>query len=429
MPALLDNQDFEGFIEDYYKLGPKAYMRYLEFVQAEETGPMELEEFRKILTEGETNFYENSYSREVFYQGYMMDTLYRLLPKVPITASFDSFKYTSAHNLDTDGIQPGGATAFFGTSTEPSVSEIENIISPIMRVILSRDLHSMIREKLPMAKQGGTDWSWLVNDLAPKAFWDYVDTWLGGYETASNVHGVDTPAADQIECLDRMISDGPESGDSTDHVSAATDGDIFWDGIGSGTAKSDRSETSAAWSEGQITLPDSAGTEQAYEILEEIDDLMAVAKKYSPNKNYIGITTDKTLNLIQDEIAPGARYLERDINVAITLNGVQTRPGVKAGIPVQGIRTCGIDLPVFAVDCLPTKNSVYTTATAGHFYGVDLDTMFIRVDMPVSYLETGFGVEMLHQNYARSRATLFAVQNLVMTKGLSNFALKWIKDS
>jgi hypothetical protein len=84
---------------------------------------------------------------------------------------------------------------------------------------------------------------------------------------------------------------------------------------------------------------------------------------------------------------------------------------------------------VFTSEVLPTKNSVYGTATetAGHFYAIDLDDMFIRVDMPVTYLETGFGSEMLTVNYFQSRAMLFTVAQLICTNPKSHFAIKWIK--
>lgn len=425
MVLFAPGQKFEDFLNDYYLVGSKGYLQYMGY--AAENGPAEYDEFKKILTHDETNWYENAYAAEVEYQSYFNSELRKLFPKVPITSALDSFKYTTAHGLLTAGIGPGGATALLGSPTEASVSEINKITSSIMKVTLARDLHSMLHEKIPYVNRE-SNWSWMVNELAPNAFYDYIDKFLGGYETASNVHGVDTPATTHIECIDRMVSDGTESGDGTDHVSAVTDGDIIWDGVGSGSAKIDRSEAGYAFSDAQVKLPDTAGTEQNYQILEEIDDLMAVAKKYGRPHNYIGITTGKTLNKIQDEISPGRRILETEINVSIGLNGVNTRPGVNAGTPVRAIVTNGETVPMFTSEALPTKNSVYTTATSGHLYIIDLNHMYIRTDMPTTYLETGFGVEMLHQDYARSIAMLFNVEQLVCKQFRPHMALKWIKD-
>lgn len=416
-----DGQKFEDFLKEYYSVGFQGYMDYMNY--ASKNGPMELEDYKKILTHDESNYYYNAYSSEVTYLGYFSDNLHRLFDKIPITSAMDSFKYTSAHNLLRAGIGPGGATALFGTQAEPAVSTIDKIVSPIHKITISRDIHSMIHEKIGLVRRGGSDWSWIRDTLAPKAFWDYYDMWLGGYEIASNVHGADTPATTHIECLDRIISSKAESG-ATNHVSAATDGDVFWDGVGSGSAKFDRS-SATTW-DAQVKLPTTPGTEERYQILEEIDDLMAVAKKYSDNKRYIVITTDATLNLIQDEVGNRSRLLEQDLYPAIGINGVQTNAGHKTGTPVQGIRSCGVDMPVFTSPMLPTLNSVYTTATAGHLYCVDLDAIQVRVDIPATYLETGFGVEMLHQDYARSRGMLFGVEQLVSKKQAPHAALKWI---
>jgi|SaaInl8_200m_RNA_FD_contig_71_819188_length_2437_multi_8_in_0_out_0_2 hypothetical protein len=416
-----DGQKFEDFLKEYYTVGFEGYMQYMGMAAKE--GPMELEDFKKILTHDESNYYYNVYSSEVTYLGYFSDNIHRLLDKVPITSALDSFKYTTAHNLLREGIGPGGATALFGAQTEPAVSTIDKIVSPIHKITVERDMHSMIHEKIGQSNRGGSDWAWIRDTLTPKAFWDYYDMWLGGYEVAASVHGVDTPATTHIESLDRIISSKAESGTGTTHVSAATDGDIWWDGVGTATMAIDRS-SATTW-DSQVKLPTVAGTNERYQILEEIDDLMAVGKKYSDNKRYIGITTDAMINLIQDEVGAKGRSLESDVMTEIGINGVNTRAGIKTGTPVQAIRTCGIDVPLFESPMVPTLNTVYTTASAGHLFIVDLDAIEIRVDVPATYLETGFGVEMLHQDYARSRGMLFGVEQLVAKKHAPHLALKW----
>ena len=416
-----DGQKFDDFLAQYYTVGFKGYMDYMAI--AGETGGMEWEDYKKILTHDETNFYYNNYASEVEYLGLLSSRIWKLFDKIPIQSALDSFKYTSAHNLLREGIGPGGATALFGAQTEPSVSTIDKIISPIHKVTISRDIHSMIHERIDLATRGGSNWAWIKNDLTPKAYWDYYDMWLGGYEIASSVHGVDTAATTHIECIDRMISTKAESGVAT-HVSHVTDGDIWWDGVGTATQAIDRS-TATTW-DSQITLPASAGTNQAYQILEEVDDLMAVAKNYSKNERYIGLTTTAVMNLIKGEIGPQNRYRGDDVKVAFGINGIETYPGLTAGRDVQAIETCGIKVPMFTSPMLPTLNSVYTTDAAGHLFIIDLDDMFIRVDIPATYLETGFGVEMLHQDYARSRAMLFGLAQLVCKRHAPHMALKWI---
>jgi hypothetical protein len=133
------------------------------------------------------------------------------------------------------------------------------------------------------------------------------------------------------------------------------------------------------------------------------------------------------LNLIEKELSPGKRYDETTA-ISSSLNGIDTRPGKNAGFDVSSITTCGLKVPVFTSESLPTKNSVYGTgtATAGNFYAIDLDDMFIRVDLPVTYLETGFGPEMLSINYFESRALLFTVAQLICTNPKPHFGIKWI---
>jgi hypothetical protein len=409
-------QTFEQFLNDYYAVGPTGYLAY--------TGRLPDSDLKKILTHTETNWYEYAYMKEVQLELSVFSEIYKLLDKKPITAVGNSFKYTSALGVDTTAIGPGGADAIFGTATEPTISTIQGITSGVEKVILSRDLHSMIVEKIPDAHPGEPDWDFLKNKVAPMALWNKIDKWLGGYEIATNVHGVDTPALKNIECIDRVISNGTESG-ATNHVSAATDGDFIWDGIGTGTAKIDRSADT--WADAQIKLPTTAGTAEAYDILSELDDLMASAKPYSTNKRYIGLTTDKTLNKIEAELDPKQRFLEKQTTVTPTIGGISTRPGVTGGFDVGALVLCGVTVPVFTSNALPTKNSVYTSATSGHFYLIDLDTTYIRVDIPATFLETGFGAEMLHQNYLLSKGMLFTVCQLVCTNFKANAALKWIK--
>lgn len=425
------NQNFEQFMKDYYRVGGfHGFMKYRSASQLAELEGQLLgdDDLNKIVTADESNWYHNAYQRNVQMQFVSLSEIYKVLDKRPIASVGDSYKYATAHGLTRAGIQAGGATALFtGSETETSYGTIDKILSPIMKVTMERDLHSMIHEKVPEANMSGTDWQFMATDTAPKAFWDQKDQWLGGYEIAANVHGVDTPALTYIECIDRMISNRTESG-LTNHVSLATDGDIFWDSVGTGTAKIDRSDaTNYSWADAQVTLPSAAGTEEAFSILEELDDLYVTARQYSKRKRYILLTTGKTWNKIKEEESGALNYQGEMVEVGMSVNGLNTGEGKDLGMKVRAINLMNNTIPIFVSEALPTKNTVYTTATSGHVYLIDLDHMYIRQDMPVSYLETGFGVEMLHQDYARSRAMLFDVSQLVCDKFACHGALKWIK--
>jgi len=384
-----NNQTFEQFLDDYYAVGPMGYLSYM--------GRLPDSDLKKILVHTESNYYEYAYMKEVQLQLSVNSEIYKLLDKKPITTTGDSYKYTTALTVEKTAIGPGGTTAIFGTTSEPTISTIKGITSGVEKITISRDLHSMIREKIPEAHPGEPDWDFLKNKVSPMALWNKIDGYLGGSDTHAANQGVDTAAGSNIECLDRMISNTTESGVDATHVSTETDGDIYWDGLGT-TTQIDRSDTDVTWTNAQLKLPTTGGTEEAFHIMDELDDLMAAAKKYSENKRYIGLTTDATLNKIEQELNPQYRYLEKQVHVAQTIGGVSTRPGHEGGFDVGALVLCGVTVPVFTSNALPVGNSQYTTDTSGHFYLIDLDGLYIRVDIPVTYLETGFGVEMLHKD-------------------------------
>jgi len=411
-----NGQSYEQFLNEYYSLGPRAYLEYASLPKGSD--------LQKILLHTETNYYANQFAMgcQLWLSSY--SEIYKILDKKPITSFGDSFKYTTAYNLDSTAHDTEGSTAIFGSPTEPGVSTVTGITSGIERIIMNRSLHDMIKEKIPGAN-GGTDWSWITKEIAPQALAYKIDKWLGGYETASHVHGVDTAAGANIECIDRMISNATESGADGNWVNTKTDGDIIWDGKGNGSAKFTRSDSTF---EANVTLP--ATTDYVdgytYNMMDEIDDLMILCKPYSKNKRYIGLTTNKTLNLIESELSPGQRY-DETTQVQQTIGGINTRPGKVGGFDVTSIKTCGVTVPIFTSEALPVENSQITgDLTAGHFYLIDLDDLFIRVDMPATYLETGFGSEMLSVNYFQSRALLFTCAQLICTNPKSQGAIKWI---
>jgi len=412
-------QTFAQFLDDYYAVGPGGYLQF--------TGRMPDSDLKKILIHTESNYYEYAYMKQVQLGFSVNSEIYKLLDKKPITAVGNSYKYTTSHNLLTTALGPGGADQIFAAATqEPAISTVQGITSGVEKVTLSRDLHSMVVEKIPEAHPGEPDWDFLKNKLAPVALMDKIDGWLGGGSTHTTNQGVDTPALKNIECIDRMISNKTESG-VANHVSLVTDGDIYWDGVGTGSIIFDRS-AAPAFAEAQVKLPSVAGTAEAYNILEEIDDLMAVAKKYSENNRYIGLCNDKNLNKLEAEIDPKQRFLEKQVNVAATIGGISTRTGHEGGFDVGAIVSCGVTIPMFTSNALPILNSKYATGTSnGHIYLIDLDGMYIRVDIPVTFLETGFGAEMLHQDYLRSRGMLFTLSQLVCTNFQSQAKLAWIK--
>jgi len=410
-------QSYEQFLNEYYSVGPRGYLEYARLPQGSD--------LQKVLLHTESNYYENQFAMGCQLWLSSFSEIYKLLDKKPITSFGDSFKYSTSFNLDDTAHDCEASTAIFGSPTEPGVSTVTGITSGIERIILNRSLHSMIKEKVPGAN-AGTDWAWITKEIAPQALAHKIDKWLGGYETYSHVHGVDTAAAKNIECVDRMISNATESGADGNWVNTKTDGNIYWDGVGTGSAKFTRSDSTF---EANVTLP--ATTDYVdgypYNMMDEIDKLMILCKPNSKNKRFIGLTTGATLNLIEKELSPGQRY-DETMTVQQSIGGINTRAGKDAGFEVASITSCGVKFPVFTSEALPTENSqINGVVTAGHFYLIDLDDLFIRVDMPTTYVETGFGSEMLSVNYFQSRALLFQCAQLICTNPKSQGAIKWIQ--
>ena len=418
-------QSYAQFLNDYYTLGPQGYTKFLglrsrvgpENVWAEMGFDPDDELAKAALLSTTADYYANAYAAKVSV-AFTVDTeLYKLFDKKPMLQVGDSYKYLEAHGVSVVQAAPDSADSMFSAVTMPAPGKIEKIRSPYNGVELQRSLTSMLHEKLPTVTSEGTDWAWVRDQIAPLGLADNIDASLGT--------NFDTPALKNIEALDRMITSVTEC-TGVNWASAATDGDIFWDGIGTGAAKVDADTD--AWSGSQVTLGGTATADDStvFAILEEIDDLMALAKRYSSRKRYIAITTPSTYHKIVDEIEPGLRLLPDTVKVSQNIGGISTYGGQDAGMDVGAIISNGITMPLFVSSAIAKVNSIKTTATSGNLYMVDLDHMYVRVDMPMTYLETGFGMDMIHQNALTSKAILFIIQNLVADKFPCHAALKWI---
>ena len=428
-------QTYGQFLNDYYSIGFKGYLKYTNLrnmgigAQAvwAEMGFDPTDELAKAaLLSSTSNYYASRFAAECTKDYAEYSELWSLLDKKSLLQVGDSYKYLGAHGLSVVAAAPDSADAIFSGVTMPAPGKIEKILSPYSGVELERSLANMLHEGLDSKAEGGTDWDWVRNEIAPGALASVTDKWLGGRDLAPAVDGVDTPAGKYIECIDRMISTKAESGVAGDWVTAVTAGDIFWDGVGTGTEKIDRS-AATTW-DSQLTLGGTATVDDSsvFALLEEIDNLMPDIMKTSKRKRYIIITTNETYAKLVDEVEPGLRTLPDQVKVKQTINGLSTYGGQDGGMDVGAIVSNGVRMPVFVSDMLPIANSIKTTDTSGHLYILELDHIYVRVDIPITYLETGFGSEMLHQDALRSRAALFTLQNLICDKFSCHGAIKWI---
>jgi len=415
---------FGEFIETFYKcIGPDA-----------ERDP-EIQELLKAHDRydfGSTDYFNPVYSMKVSLEALCRSTvLYRVLPKTTYMDKGDSLHYIKT-DVDMKENYLGDETAMFGATTAiPTVEDINHLWPAVFH--LGFQDTRIAREMSKFQAEPKTDLAFLL-DYCNTRYADRIDRQLAGVQLNTTVHGVDTPATSTnatIECIDRMISNGTESGVATSHCDLATDGDIYWNATNTGAAAIDRDVDT--WADAQIGLPTAAGTEEAYNILDELDDLMATALTYAPTgeRNYIGLCSPKAMNKIQDEIDPKQRFLEFPMDVYQTIEGVSTRPGAMGGkFSCSALAICGVKVPFFQSPYLGGvvpgawvwENSQYTTGGVGNIYLVNMDNIEIRHLIPITYTET--------PNYADwilgSRHSFFSAMQLLCRNFSCHAALKYI---
>jgi hypothetical protein len=100
------------------------------------------------------------------------------------------------------------------------------------------------------------------------------------------------------------------------------------------------------------------------------------------------------MNKIQDELDPKARFLEGEMGVTQTLNGISTRTGIEGGkLSVASLMISGVKVPFFQATYLDGtestnwlwKNSVYTSGGVGNIYLINMDAIEFRTLIPITY--------------------------------------------
>lgn len=382
---------------------------------------------------GSTDLFNPKYSSKVTLAALTRSTsIYRILPKTTFMNEGDSLHYIAADAAVLTAFLGSEGAMFAADTNIPDITDIDHIWPATFFAGWEDTRVAVEMSKFQAKPVTGPDF---LRKYFSDYYWDSVDQQLAGVWLSATVHGVDTPATSTnatIECIDRLISNGTESG-ATNHVSAATDGDIFWGPTnitGTDTAKYDRSVVTTA--DAQVKLTAAAGTEDAYNILDELDDLMATAKAYAPTaeRNYIGMCSDKALNKVQDELDPKQRYLEGQMDYTQTIGGVSTRPGALGGkFSAAGLTICGVQVPFFTSPYFSGKatpwvweNSKYTTGGVGNIYLINMDNIEIRHLIPFTEID--------YPNYGDwvlgDRHSLISSMQLLARNFASHAALKYI---
>jgi len=321
-------------------------------------------------------------------------TVFSALTKTSYQQLGDSYQFITTDS-NTGAVPILESDALFANTSIPALADIDSVYPAIFKydwtnTEVAAALSGIQRSRAqPNLEQ--------IRDYVTNRFWDLIEQQICGTYVSATVHGADSPSTTgsiaEFECLDRMVSNATESG-ATTHVSAADDGDIFWNSTGvAGTAKWDRS---ASTSNSQVTLPTSAGTEQAYNIRDELDDLMAKCLVYNTDDtpNYVAFMSPKAYNKVKSEEDLKSYVTDMNTGATQTINGVTSTPGGLGGKRlVSALQLSNVTVPIVTANYLMGtststwlwKNSKYTTGGPGSIYLVNMNAMEFRTLIPPTY--------------------------------------------
>lgn len=366
-------------------------------------------------------WFDAAFSAEVESYVIRGSKVFQLLPKDTFQRLGDSWKF---YQTDVDGVTgvDGGSTPFASGSVEsgPDYETVKQFKPAYIVDPWETDFTSTIEQ----------EWQPFPNNNVATLKAYHMRKFPNALDVMLTLD-VDALANDgssnlNIESIDRICSNGTESGDGTTYVSAVTDGDIYW---GNSSALIDRSESAYAWSDAQVSLPSSAAARTLD--LGFIDDVLADALDYADTENYIMITGARTINEMNDIIGDKQRFLDAPMNVQITRNGVETRRGTTGGFSVSSFISNGIQIPVFNCKHVRGENgsnitTKITDEDIGCIYLLNLDDIHIRVAVPTVYWQTPPAAKLTGDIMKDRHMLLYGAQ-LICTNFTTQAAVKGLK--
>jgi hypothetical protein len=377
-----------------------------------------------------TTWFDPVYMGQITLEGLTRSkTVFSAITKTSYQQLGDSYQYISTDS-NTGAAPILEADALFANTSVPALADMDSIYPAIFKYDWT---NTAVAEALSgIQRSRATPNLTQIRDYVTTRFWDLVEQQICGTYVSATVHGVDSPATTgsiaEFECLDRAISNATESG-ATNHVSAADDGDIFWNSTGiAGTARWDRS---AGTFNSQVTLPSSAGTEQAYNIRDELDDLMAKALVYCPDDtpNYVAFMSPKAYNKLKSEEDIKSYVTDMNTGATQTVNGVTTTPGGLGGKRlISAIQLSNITVPIVTANYLMGtsgsswlwKNSKYTTGGPGNIYLVNMNALEFRMLIPPTYRS------VQAESALETKNTLYMAGQLIVKNAPSHAKLAYI---
>jgi len=336
-----------------------------------------------------TGVYNAIYGAEVWRQLNQADNAFGLLPKVPflksgwrvITARADAI------TTPTGGVAEGGALP---ETVKPTIKEISTKPKHVVRTFNN----SIIQEYL--SKVSNDD---AVGDLEfLKAYFgiehkEHIDAML--------LQDVDTTANTNFESIDRVCSSYSEVSDSTLGIDA-NDADIYGQ---------DR-DAAASWADAYVNH--NSGTDRS--LTDALIRTLLTNVETNGGRPTFLLTGRDTYSDIQGLYGDQARYNNpmKDLNIKVTVNGIETVEGAEAGMNVATI----YGLPLF-------KDVHVTKDTKSRIYALDTSNpenfeygrLHFAVAQPTSYYESrdffalnALNNEGMYLTMGELRCTFFAAQ-------------------
>ena len=432
------NKQTAALLKAYYQKGtrhPNDSKVFVESYQAMQKADVPLS------YSGSTTWFDPVYLGKVTLESLTRSRkFYGAIPKTTYAQEGDSYQTIAADVTDNFGpmLENG---ALYGTTSVPQLTDVDFVYPAIFHIDWSNTEVAAAMSQIQRSRTTPTLQE--IRDYMTDLFWDKVDqqligTYLDPAGTTTG-HGVDTPATVDLgggvsvatfESIDRWISGAAESG-GTNYVSAATDGDIFLNASGTGTAKFDRS---ANGFDCNLRLPttESIAAGEVYNICDELDDLMTKCLAYNNDDtpNYVAYMSPKVYNKIKAENDPKALITDYQ-DAAQTINGITSTPGVIGGkVQLSALRLSDITVPIVTdkyfmgtgASNWVWKTSKHTIGGPGHVFLVNQNAAEFRILIPFSYRA------VQAENALETKHTLYMAGQLIFKNAKSHGALKYIAN-
>lgn len=380
-----------------------------------------------------TTWFDPQYLGNLMLDGLTRSTkAFRVLRKTNYQTEGDSYQTitTDSHEGLGNILESG---SLFSAYTNPAIVDTDMIYPAVLK-------YSWVNTEVAAAMsqiqgQRRTPTLEQIRQYVSAKFLDAIDQQLCGVYASATVHGVDTPATDsgiaQFECFDRIVTNVSEC--TTDHVSAVTDGDIFWNSTGDTTPKFDRNNGEGGGdAQAQVVLPSVAGTEEHYNICDELDDLAADCMRYLNSEDgdpdYVVFMSPKAYNKVKAENDPKA-LITNWSGARQTVNGVTSTPGAVGGkMPLSALQLSDVVMPIVTLPYLNGteasnnlwKNSKYTTGGVGNIYLWNQRAAEFRTLIPITYRSVPA------EDSLQTKHTLYMAGQLIAKNWKSFGALKYI---